>query len=154
METKKLLSLLLGFIPTIASAQLQIDSRQIGREAAALISYVKMIEMGAADPDCKGVLFVAQDVNSLLTRTVVPTMEALARKDGRSAPDVNQLIAEFQKQVASPPAVQARETAYRRMKAQAIQAYGTANHCAALSMSMATVVQQKQLLLETLRTTK
>lgn len=152
MEKKKLTPLLMCLIPTLAGAQLQFDGRQIGREVANLITYAKMPELGMADPDCKGVLFFSHDIDLLITHTLTPIVEVLTQKEGKSSAEGKKVIATFRKELNSPTAVKTREVVYRRMKAEAIQAYGNKHHCVALSMGMATIVKQKQLLFESLMT--
>ena len=123
----------------------------VGKRAAedsmALLSFVAMGNIGAADIECKGALFAGGDINAIVAGEIVPVFERIARFDNRSGePDDGALMAMLKSIVQqSNNGVMVIKAVYDQKKDEAIAEYGRDKACSVLSAMFQAVIQQRRL---------
>lgn len=127
---------------------------RVAKEAMALVAFAEAGNIGARDIECRGTPFRRTDINALVEADVDPVLEAIARTDPTASTSKRSEILLMLKQMptALDGGVGTLRRQYDQLKAEMRATYGDAGLCVALSSMIQTVMHQKRLALQDIKT--
>lgn len=126
---------------------------RFAKAALGLVSFAELLNIGARDPACKQTAFPTTDIHHLIESQIVPIMNTMARLEGKSATGLTNKAVKLLEQMSSVEqnGINVLKKTYYKMKRNAAAAYGGDKACAVVSAMLQTVVQQKRLQLNNIR---